>query len=280
MSRNYPDLDIAITDPHQLSHGDFRQLHDFIQDMWAEWSWELIHCSNCDTISGKKDVFSSLWFSLYSEKVSTILSRLHIDTIVCPHCASHTTEFVNQPQDTIPTMRQRLLTSIESNTIICRDPTGDIVGYGEVYADTFENAYRWELSQHYGSIDVTEMKTRVYKLLGIDPSIMVVFSVLWLSLKYRSPFLFAHFLKTFSANTHFKHEEQPGLMEIWKNNGVYQVCMKLGWRSLNETDPEYFSGHLKASPHYDSVIALFPRGLSLFRKSFTKESVRGILQVA
>ncbi len=75
-------------------------------------------------------------------------------------------------------MRQRLLTSIESNTIICRDPTGDIVGYGEVYADTFENAYRWELSQHYGSIDVTEMKTRVYKLLGIDPSIMVVFSVL------------------------------------------------------------------------------------------------------
>ncbi len=36
MSRNYPDLDIAITDPHQLSHGDFRQLHDFIQDMWAE----------------------------------------------------------------------------------------------------------------------------------------------------------------------------------------------------------------------------------------------------
>ena len=279
MSRNYPNLEIAITDPYTLSHNDFLQLHNFTQDMWAEWSWELIHCNNCDTISGKKDVFSFLWFDFYSEKVSTILSRLNIDTIICPHCSSHSTEFVNQPQNTIPTMMQRLLTSKESNTIICRDRTGDIIGYGEVYADTFENAYKWELSQHYGSIDVSEMKKRVHKLIGINPSIMVVFSVLWLSLKYRSPFLFAHFLKTFFENTYFKYDEKPGLMEIWKNNGVYQVFMKLGWRSLNESDPEYFKKHLRASPQYDSVIALFPKSMSLFRKKFITGSVRNILQV-
>ncbi len=94
--------------------------------MWADGSSELIRCYSCHTISGKKEVFGHLPIDIYKKKVHTLIDISQ--AIMCPHCRSSETELVHTRSQSIETIRERLLMSMESHVVLCRDKqTGELV---------------------------------------------------------------------------------------------------------------------------------------------------------
>ena len=276
--RSWSSLNISPTHPTKLTLDEFWEIHELTQDMWADGSSEFIRCYSCHTISGKKEVFGHLPINIYKKKVHTLIDVSQV--IICPHCRSSEIELIHTRSQSIETIRERLLTSMESHVVLCRDKqTGELVWYAEAYVAKFEDAHRWELAPHYPRVLVSDMQKRIQNILSVDTSFMIIFSALWLMMEYRNPFIFAELLKQFFGSVWFEQYSLPALMEIWHNNAIYKVFMWLGWQSLNATDPSYFSRHLVASPKYDSTIAVFPIALPLFQKQFAKWSVREILQL-
>lgn len=274
------EIVIEKVNPATLIDSDFLDLHKFTQDLWADGSSELLQCSDCGEISWKKDVYSWIPKEIYQETVSRIFEILEQEfPIACPCCKSKRTHIIHDTSKTIQAIKDRVFNSIESSMVIMREKhTHDIVGYMDAYLDSFENAFHWELQPHYPGISSNEMKNRIETLIEKDASEMIVFPALGIAPKYRTPFILARLLKYFAQVTFFQDEERvPGLMEIGKDNTTYKIFMDIWWRSLNDTDFDFFQKHLRASRNYPSVIAVFPECMVPFREKLTRNSVRKIL---
>lgn len=266
---------VEIRDPNQLTYEDFHDIHRFTQDMWADGSGEFIKCYNCGKISGKKKVFWYVPVEIFRKKVSQIMENYPIQ---CPECSSWHVGIVHEDEESIRIVQERLVNSLESSAVMYKEcGSWELVGYAEAYVDYFERAFHFELEPHYPRIPTQDMKNRIEELICKDVSTVIVFSVLGLSMAYRTPSHLARLLRSFFESTYFQNDACPWIMEIWRFNSVYKMFMWMWGYSLNDTDPEYFKSNLRASPEYDSVIAVFPESMIRFRKKFTQKSVRDIL---
>lgn len=270
------NIQINVVDPRNLTENDFLNIHEITQDMWAEGMSEFLICNNCNHIAWKKEVFWHFPQSKYKKKVSEILSWV---SLKCPKCLSSNINLMHSAQNNIPIIKDRLLNSIESSVVMVRDQWSNLISYWEVYVDFFDRVINFELRPHYPTIDLFDMKYRIEKILNQDISILTVFSAAGIVWNYRSPTLFIKILKAFFQDTNFSYYNTPWIMELNKFNPVYKTFMKLGWISLNDTDETFFSKHLVASPHYDSVIAIFPESMNKFQTHFNL-SIREILTTA
>lgn len=275
MSISSSVISIEPVDTQNLWENDFSDISDLTQDMWAESMKELIHCQSCWYIAGKKETLWYLPLEIYKKKVSTILNS--VDPI-CPSCGSHQVDLMHPINQTIGLIKERLLWSLESHAVMCKNIEWELIWYAEAYFDTFHGVYKKELQPHYFGIQTDDMRSRIELILNKNISKMIVLSAFGLTMQYRNPILFAQLLKRFAESQNFTIPNAPWIIETERNSPVYKVFMWLWWIILNDIDP-FFHKHNHSVAGYKGIIAVFPESMNVFSRQFIQGSVRSILKL-
>jgi hypothetical protein len=66
------DLSVELVDPRNLSEDDISEIHEAMQDVWAEGIGEYVQCDRCQRVYSKKDIHGSLPSHIYARTVKSI----------------------------------------------------------------------------------------------------------------------------------------------------------------------------------------------------------------
>lgn len=270
------DVSVTNINPHNLSATDFSQIQEVTQDMWAYGLWEFIKCNECWEIQWKQEIFGKLSNEINENTVADIMRILGIKDIPCPFCW-WSTNFIYWEENE-SAIRERL-TQSDAYIAICRNQVGRIVGYMDMYIDSFDTIFRRELASHYKLIGIDEVRDRAEKILWSPTPNMVSFSAMWMLKQYMSMYLVFKLWNTLATSEiPSKYFRMPWITELDRNNNLSSLYSMMWSMSLELNNDVDFKGKITNTwKSYVSDVVVFSKPITDFREKFniwTREFLR------
>jgi hypothetical protein len=253
---------IEQVDPKELSPGEYKDIYELIQNMWAYWIGEFIQCNSCWLIHSKKDIFWDFPEDIYMETVAEIMRILGKTSLPCKSCWGSTR--LIYWEEHIERIRRKLCESIDRHLTLARKHDR-IVWISSYYVARYEKIFDEEFTDHYAQIWATVVSERIEQITGQAPQNMVMFTAIWFLENYRNWFHLRKFLKIAAMNLNEWHDEMIWIMELDTWNVMYRIFTSAGGQPLwFSWSKEIINTHTL----YDSEIVIFNNPSSSFKKAF------------
>ena len=221
------NLTVSALDTYSLSESQIRQISEVEKDMWAFWIGEYVKCNCCWKIHSKKDIFWHLSAEIRRESVVR-LEELHIsDSISCKQCESTNTEFIYDVAENMKAIVDRYRNSVASYLSVLHDSNWDIVGFWDLYIDSFEWIYSREFNSYYGNW--------IYNQLSefLDwYSMILYFSSIWTINKYISLREYFSIMNNLLFSVSDEFSSLPWITELEESTNLKRLHTSLWVRNI------------------------------------------------
>jgi len=169
-------------DTKHISITDLKKIHEIEQDMWAEWIWEYVKCSQCSQVFWKNDIFWHLERKIYQETVQQIEKIIWLESIKCKKCNSDT-DFIWW--DTYLNEIKARYYDKESFLTTLRSDSWEIIWFSDGYINDLETIYKREFELYYSNIWLEKIKEMIKEKLSWNlPKKFFMHSTTWIEKKY------------------------------------------------------------------------------------------------
>lgn len=218
-----------------LSRQEIEEIYQIEQDMWSreEGLWEYLKCSSCDTIFSKQDIYWRLAKNEYQKTVGELEQQQSRDIFSCTCCGWKL--YHSFPKDKyIEEICDRYS---RKAVLVLMEKWDMIIWFMDWYVDDFETIYDRELSDHYSSIWIEQIKSMVKDTLWwIIPQEFFSCSSSWTRERYMNMVHIYNLLRYFFENFPEDMKQTTALSELHAGWPYTRIFSSLWAESIGVRD--------------------------------------------